>query len=211
MIKNILKILIFILVFYSCKKKKLSNLPFVIDKNVTCDVLYKNGYKWSPGVDVTLLGKKSQDTVIYYEVHQEIIFNEEEYFEEEVEIDTVKRNEKHEQYLSQDPLVLSDSIYNLVWGNIKEQQNTICKKSKVTWRNYILKINKEVIKSFKNKIDTSNFRVLNLKEFNYNVENSYDVIEEFKVLNKVKKDTFDCSIYKLDNEYYFSSKISLNI
>ena len=209
MMKNILKALILLLVFYSCKKKKLSNLPFVIDKNITCDVLYDNGYKWSPGEDVILLGKKNQDTVIYYEVHQE--FNEEEYFkEEEVEIDTVKRNEKHEQYLSQDPLVLSDSIYNLVWGSIKEQQSTICKNSKVTWRNYILKINKDLVKSFKNKIDTSNFRILYLKEFNYNVENSYDVIKEFKVLNKVKKDTFDCSIYKLDNGYYFSSKISLN-
>lgn len=206
--KNWIKILVFFLVFYSCKEKKISSFPFEVDKDITCDDLYKNGYKRSFGVDVILLGKKSQDTIIYYEVYQKLTFKKED-FHEEVKLDTVKKDKKSEEYLKQDPLVLSDSIYSLVWGNIKEQQRNICKKSRVTWRNYIVKIGKDQIKNYKSKIDSISLKIIDSRKFDFSTNEPFKIIEEFKVVNKIKRDTFNCSIYKDNNGYYFSSTISL--
>lgn len=208
--ENVFKFLVLVTLICACDKKVISNNPFEIDKDITCNELYDNGYKWSPGVDVILLGKKTSDTLVYYQVHQELNIKEEELFEE-VEADTtsVDETEKYKVYLNQDPLVLSDSIYNLVWGDLKEQQNAFCEKSKVVWRNCIIKLEKEKVKRFSDKIESKRYKVLNLNKFNLNQEKSYAVLERFRVLNKIKRDTFDCSIYREENEYYFSSRISI--
>lgn len=203
--KKVISILLLIF-FFSCEKKKLSNYPFIVTKNVTCNDLYENGYKWSPGVDVILLGKKIQDTIIYYQIHQEYVYNNIDFDEsdEETLIDTIVKVNKYQKYLNQDPLILSDSIYSLVWGDIEEQQKNICKNSSVFWRNFELKIKESEVIDFMKSLDTINYKIIKEKK-----NKSIYHIRDFKVVNLIQKDTFNCYIDDYEGIYTFSSSIRL--
>lgn len=187
----------------------MSNHPFIVTENISCNDLYENGYRWSPGVDVILLGKKIKDTVIYYQVYKDLNYDEDTFFEDdkETKMDTIKVKEvyPYQKYLDQDPLILSDSIYRLVWGDIKEQQKSICKDCKVNWRNFRLKIKEFEIENFIHRIDTVNYRIIDYKE----TRNNYS-IKDFGIINLIEKDTFQCSIYKDNGAFYFSSTKRIN-
>ena len=199
-----------VLFFSSCKNKKVINEPFYYTEGLTCDDLFAEGYKWVPGVDVTLIGKKIGDTIIHYQIYQKLEpIKYEDYDVEELNEIIEPENEQEldvSQYLEQDPLTLSDSIYNLVWGDTKKQQKNFCNNSKVIWRNFILKIDDLDIEKIINDIiiKKDSFEIINHKE-----DKSDYTLENFELINTVKKDTFNCSIYKRDGEFYFSSSVKI--
>ncbi len=208
--KRNLIFLCIISLFFSCKNIKITNHPFSYTKGLTCDALYTDGYKWRPGVDVILLGKKIGDTIIHYQITEEEVenFNDDNFksFSEETALDTVFEVSKYQRYLDQDPLILSDSIYNLVWGNVKDQQNDFCKNGQVIWRNFILKINESDVDSIINKLNI-NKKIYKLIDIKVNEGEYY--LKHFKVINSIKKDTFNCSVYNDNEEFYFASSIKI--
>ena len=145
--KKLICLLIFSFLVFSCEKKEISNLPFEVTKNISCDDLYNDSYKRTFGVDVLMIGKKMNDTIIHYELNSPIRETKTDYslINEEiipVEIDTVIEKNLHQKYIDLDPLTLSDSLYNVVWQDIKYQQNVVCDNTTVYWRNFILEIKK---------------------------------------------------------------------
>ena len=74
-----------------------------------------------------MVGKRVNDTTTYYQI--EIPFNENKQpsYEnsEEVELNPIREVNKYQKYIDKHALTLSDSIYNLVWGNPKNQINMI--------------------------------------------------------------------------------------
>jgi len=206
-LRKFICLLILSLLIFSCYKNEVSYLPFEVNHNITCDDLYEDGFRRTFGVDVVLIGKKMNDTVIHYQIDYplyNIEFNINDLEENIlVEIDTIKKVSEYDKYLKQDALELNDSIYEFVYGSIKKQKKDICNNGSVSWRNFILKIKQSEIKNFRNRIDTSKYKILDLqKESNYS-------IEEFEVVNLVTKDRFYCSIYEQNKNYYFSSTFTL--
>lgn len=117
------------------------------------------------------------------------------------------REYKYKEYLEKPSLELSDSIYELVWGKMKGQQQFHCIEDKGVpgWRNYTLKINKTEVQTFRNSIDTIKYKIINVlvdTKYNYN-------LDTFKVLNLKTKDTFYCSIKEYERDYHFYSNIYL--
>lgn len=197
----------FIFFFSSCKKEKLKSSAFEVDRNIDCDELYENGFRRMFGVDILLIGRKRNDTIIYYEVSEKI--EPIEYIPaEEVEIlekqELVSEKDIYEKYRNQDPLELTDSIYELAWENLKDQQNDICKEGKIYNRYFLDEIEQSELLVYHKKIDTSKYKILELRK----IDNS-NLKLEFKVLNLRKKDIFQCSTYKMDNKYYFSSTVTI--
>jgi hypothetical protein len=197
------------ILFFSCKKEKPSILPFLVNHHISCSDLYREGYKRIFGIDVVMIGKKTKDTEIYYEIELPVNKNPEDYIfynsEEEVLIDTIKRVNKYQKYIDQDALDLTDSIYNIVWGNPKNQIDWIKKeKGYAYWRNYNIRIKESEVKTFRNTIDKKLYKVFDVHS---NTGHEHE-IEYFKVINLIEKDTFDCYIIKDEqNDYYFSSQI----
>lgn len=197
---------------FSCEKREISMLPFEVNHSVTCNDLYYSGCRRIWGVDVLLIGKKVKDTTVYFQVSEpvyEVDWNHE-YMQPELEeeSDTISKGEhKYKQYIEKPPLELSDSIYELVWGKMKDQQQFHCIEDKGVpgWRNYTLKIKKSEAKTYRNSIDTSKYKIINVQVdtmYNYN-------LDTFKVLNLKTKDTFNCSIREYQGEYHFYSNIHL--
>ncbi|ARV14594.1 hypothetical protein BTO07_05255 [Polaribacter sp. SA4-12] len=192
----------------SCEKKQISILPFEVTKDVSCGDLYDGGYKRSFGVDVILIGKKMNDTTIYYQIDIPPINPEEIIFYNSNEniltvIDTLDRVTKYDKYLEKDALELSDSIYELVWQDINLQKNDVCDEGNVSWRNFILGLKKSETINYRNTIDTTKYKILDVEK-----ESQY-LIDQFDVVNLITKDTFNCSVYKQNKKYYFSSTFTL--
>jgi hypothetical protein len=207
-VKRFIYLLVVTLILSSCKKKQISILPFEVTKDVSCDDLYGDGYKRSFGVDVILIGKKMNKTTIYYEVDIPPRNSEEIFFSDLVEdiiteIDTVVKATKYDKYLEMDALALSDSIYELVWQDINLQRNDVCDEGNVSWRNFMLELKESETIDYRNTIDTANYKVLDVEK-----ESQY-LIDQFKVVNLITKDTFNCSVYKQNKKYYFSSTFTL--
>ncbi|MEE9409120.1 MAG: hypothetical protein V3V28_13715 [Polaribacter sp.] len=179
-------------------------------KNLSCNDLYNSGYKRTFGIDVIMIGKIMNDTMIHYQIDipardfKELDFSS---LEENtpVKIKTVKKITKYDKYLEMEALELNDSIYEFVWGSIKQQQKDVCKEGLIGWRNLILKLNESEIKNYRKTIDTLKYKAFNYKKHS---ENSY-VEESFNVLNLKQKDTFYCLIYKQEDQYLFSSTITI--
>ena len=205
--KKFICLLIISFLLFSCEKKEISNLPFEINSNISCDDLYENGYKRTFGVDVVLIGKIMNDTIIHYQVDLPSEKNDIDYndFEENtiVAVDTFRRATVYDKYLIKDALELNDSIYELVWGNIKKQKRDVCNKGSVSWRNFMIELKKNKAKNYRNTIDTNKYRIFDLEK-----ESQYS-IDEFKVVNLVTKDTFNGSVYEQNKKYYFSSTFTL--
>jgi hypothetical protein len=208
-LKNLICLLIISLLFFSCEKKEIYNLPFEVNRNITCNDLYNADYKRTFGVDVTMIGKIMNDTIIHYEITEPVIdYDMDFYYSEEnipTELDTIKKATKYDKYLEMDALELNDSIYEYVWGNIKEQQKYVCEEGSIAWRNFMLELKESEIKSYRKTIDTVKYKIFNVK---INPKSSYS-IEKFKVVNLITKDTFNCSVYEQNKKYFFSSTISL--
>lgn len=200
--KFILSLSVLILIF-SCKKENISNLPFEVNRDITCGDLYREGYKRTFGVDVTMVGKIMNDTIIHYQITEPIIDYDIDFydFEENIptELDTVKKKTKYDKYLKMDALELNDSIYEYVWGNIEEQQKYVCEEGAIAWRNFMLELKESETENYRNTIDPNNYKILDLDN-----ESKYS-IDEFKVVNLIANDTFICSVYKQNKKYYFSS------
>lgn len=206
--KKFISLLVVALSFSSCAKKQISTLPFEVTKDVSCNDLFEEGYKRSFGVDVILIGKKMNDTTIYYQIdtppidYEEINFSD---LEEDIitDFDTIKELTKYDKYLEMDALALSDSIYELVWQDINLQRNYVCDEGNVSWRNFMLELEESETINYRSTIDRTKYKVLNLEKVsNY-------AIDEFKVVNLITKDTFDCSVNKQNKKYYFSSTFTL--
>lgn len=192
----------------SCKKEKLNYHPFEINRNISCNDLYENGFRRTFGIDVMMIGKKINDTIIHYEVNYppiESIVDYNEFEEESIpsEIDSTQTANIYQMFSDYDPLSISDSLYNVIWQDLKVQQKDVCIEGKVVWRNFMLELEQFEAENYRKTIDSNKYKILNIeKESNYS-------IDEFKVINLISKDTFNCSIYEQNKKYYFSSTYAL--
>ncbi|APG64838.1 hypothetical protein LPB136_05455 [Tenacibaculum todarodis] len=207
-VKKFICLLVVTLILSSCEKKQISILPFEVTKDVSCGDLYDNGYKRSFGVDVILIGKKMNDTTIFYQIDIPTIAPEERTFynfykSRPTVVNPINKSTKYDKYLEMDALTLKDSIYEFVWGDIQKQQRDICSEGKVSWRNFMLELKKEETENYRNTIDTNKYKILNI-----NKDSDY-YIDKFKVVNLITKDTFYCSVYEQNKKYYFSSTFTL--
>jgi hypothetical protein len=189
----------------SCKKEKIPYHPFEINRNISCDDLYDNGFKRLFGIDVLMIGKKMNDTIIHYQVTEHFDNFDNEIIEnQEIDIsEQILKKDVYHKYIELDALELNDSIYELVWENIEEQSEYACDKGEIYWRNFIVKIDKSEIKNYRKTIDTSKYKIIEI-----DIPDTY-LIDSFEVLNLKKKDTFYCSIYERDKKHFFSSTISI--
>tara|TARA_R110001632_G_C11310566_1_gene414617 strand:+ start:289 stop:909 length:621 start_codon:yes stop_codon:yes gene_type:complete len=202
-LKKIGLLLCSVFLIASCKKNVLSNQPFELDRNITCNDLYDDGYKRIFGVDVILIGKKTDSVEIHYQIaFPKDNLNEQVYIgiNEMVEINDSREIDRYEKYREMNPLELSDSIYKLAWNDPIEQKKDICSKGELQWRNYEVVIsNKD---KFKNKIDRLKYKILQEKFDAY-----YE--DKFKVVNLKTKDTFHCYIEEREGKISFSSQIQI--
>lgn len=202
--KKFICLISLLIVFSSCKKEKLTYHAFEINKNINCDDLYDNQFRRVFGIDVLMIGKKIGDTIIHYEVTEHFDKSDFGKSKQNVRNDISKIEKKvYDKYREQDALELNDSIYQLVWEDIDYQRKYVCKKGEVYWRNFIVELNKPDIINYRNKIDTLNYKILEIEN-----PSSYP-LDSFEVVNLKTKDTFYCSIYEMDKKYYFSSTISI--
>lgn len=178
--------------------------PFEINRNISCDDLYDNGFKRIFGIDVLMTGKKMNDTIIHYQISEHFDKSDFKKYKEMKE-DNNSENQKrvYDKYREIDALELNDSLYQKVWENIDFQREYVCRKGEIYWRNFMLKINKSDIKNYRNKIDTLKYKILEIEN-----PSSY-ALDSFEVVNLKKKDTFYCSIYEMNKKYFFSSTISI--
>ena len=207
LLRKFIWLLAFSLILFSCKKEKLVFSAFELNKHLSCNDLYDNGFKRTFGIDVLMIGKIMNDTIVHFQISEPKLKNEiySDDFYEEIRIEnyTLKKESTYDEYLKKDALELNDSIYQLVWQNIKEQKKDICKEGVITWKNFILELDKSEINKYRQTIDISKYKILEIEN-----PSSYN-LDSFKVLNVKKKDTFYCSIYKQNEKYYMSSTISL--
>jgi hypothetical protein len=203
LLKKISLLLCCVFLIASCKKNVSSNQPFELDRNITCNDLYDDGYKRVFGIDITMIGKKIDSVEIYYQIEfSKPKSNKQVYIgvNEMIEVNDSSEGDRYEKYREMNPLELSDSIYKLAWQEIKTQQRDICSNGQVYWRNYEVVIsNKD---KFKNKIDRLKYKILQEKFDAY-----YE--DKFKVVNLKTKDTFHCYIEEREGEISFSSQIQI--
>ena len=211
--KTLFNLSIILLILSSCRNKHeiVSREPFEIDRNLNCEGLVKNGYKWMPGDDVILIGKKTEDTLDYYQLEYPSVWDEKPPYESipelEEETGTLQPTGNQEEindaemaYIN--PLDLPDSVYQSRWGSIK--QNELCNKATVYWRYYRQRLNESEIENFRKKLDSQKYSIIA-----YPAPVPSHLIEYFKVVNLSTKDTFNCQIFKEDNNYYLSTSITL--
>ena len=203
--KKMFYLLFFLPLIFSCENKTISNLPFEVTKDVTCDDLYNNGYRRIFGVDVSLIGKKYDNVEIIYGLeHFRKEWNPEINNEVDFKLDTILSNKYYELYKNDNWLEVPDSIYYNIWGNKEVLRKLDCENSYLFARNYDIILLEKEIRNIRKTIDTTKFKIFDIY---YNKESNFE-IENFKVINISKKDTFQCSTYKdQKNKYHFTTSI----
>ncbi|QCX37553.1 hypothetical protein FF125_03545 [Aureibaculum algae] len=183
--------------------------PFEIDKSITGFDLLNNGYRWMPGVDVILIGKKTKDTLDYYQLD----FSDEETNEEEIypiwedEEVSIQKVETIVSTLEEsiDPLDMPDSMYNRIWRVDEKRYKEVFGNGIPSGRYFYITMTKENLDGFIKNIDSSKYELKRKSEVHdYN-------FDEFLIVNLRLKDTFRCSVKALeDGRFEFVSQISLN-
>ncbi len=136
----------------SCKPKDKFDCrePFKINRNLNCDLLVKKGYTWMRGDDVILIGKRTSDTLIYYQIKYPIL-----------------------------EIKPSQNDSELVVNSSDKMPSKFCENGIVSWKNFELKLDSTRVFDFKNKIDAVKYKVLPtryaLKESDY-IKEAYQVI-----------------------------------
>jgi len=177
------------------------NTPFEINHQITCETLIEDGYRWMPGVDVIIIGKRTGDTLIGYQMdYQRELVDEENYFilDEEIigeQIDIIM--EEEEDVIPSPKEKTTEEIQEEFGKNPSE----MCDGATVCWRIYQVRISKEVAAHYKENIDRGKFAILKSK---YNSDIGY-----FDVVNISTKDTFSCIINEEKDSWYFEASISL--
>ncbi|GHC65830.1 hypothetical protein [Ulvibacter litoralis] len=150
---KILIIYIFLVsILFSCNQKdEFDNRePFKINRNLNCDLLIQKGYTRIFGEDVILIGKRTSDTLIYYQIEYPIR-----------EIELSQTDSESDDYPS------------------TEKPRDICDDGTVYWRNFELKLDSTRAFNFNSEIDKTMFKILpasyELGESNY-IKDAYRVI-----------------------------------
>ncbi|AUC76067.1 hypothetical protein [Olleya sp. Bg11-27] len=179
--KHSITFIFLILISFSCQQKNKIDYrkPFKINRNLNCELLIEKGYARIFGEDVMLIGKKNFDTLIYYQIDYPV-----------KEIENYQNSTELENNLS----------------NGKEKK--LCENGTVYWRNFKLELDSVNALDYKNKIDTSKYKVL--KETSEKRKSDY-FIDSYQVVNLIDKDTFHCSITKSDGIWLFQSTIEIEV
>ncbi len=158
--------------------------PFEINYKLSCEGLIENGYTRLWGDDVVLISKEIGDTLVYYQL---------EYDQEEIESEI--------EYIVDDDF---DDSSTFIPEGSKEFYSKLCENSYVYFRNYKLKLNENKFNSLKylESIDASQYKVITHDRLYWQEG------ERFEVLNLKTQDTFNCSITKEDEFWYFQSSIT---
>lgn len=192
-------IFIFVLVGCSTDPKKIERHPFKIDHSITGFDLVSNGYRWMPGVDVILLGKKTKDTLDYYEVDfpiEALTSNSGEPIEEfeEVEMQVQDTNTYIKELKEEiDPLDMPDTMYNRIWLDNDLSIQDELKNGIPINRYFYLTMTKDSLDQFINSIDEPKYKL------SREIEVPKYYLDRFLVINLHSKDTFTCSVTALEN------------
>jgi len=182
--KKTIVFLSIILFMISCSNRNYVDYrqPFEINRNLSCEVLMENEYNRIWGIDVFLIGKKINDTVVYYQI------------ESPTDYDETEVREIGEDIFPKDSISIANEIKKM------------CEKGTVYWRNYELKLDSVKALNYKNTIDKKKYKVIPI---DYGLPESLYFKDAFNVVNLKEKDTFACSIIKRENEWYFQSSIHI--
>ncbi|UTW61544.1 hypothetical protein KFE98_16220 [bacterium SCSIO 12741] len=194
-----LLILLFTLMGCSTGLKKIERHPFEIDHSITGYDLVSDGYRWMPGVDVVLLGKKTKDTLDYYQTEfptENTLYQDGDmtFLElEEEEIIQIPDTQVTEVKEEMAPLDMPDSMYNRIWWNNDPNYKEGFRKGSPINRYFYLTLTKDGLDQFMDKMDSTKYRLSR----GVNVHDNY--VDEFLILNLHSKDTFFCSVEALEN------------
>lgn len=150
--KNIITSIFFLCILFSCKQKDEFDYrkPFKVNWNLNCDLLIQKGYTRIFGNDVILIGKRTIDTLIYYQIEYP-----------NIEVEQYQNKSKLDGYSSNKKLL------------------DLCDGGTVYWRNFELKLDSGKAFNFKNRIDKVKYQILpasyKLEESNY-IKDVYRVI-----------------------------------
>lgn len=200
----------------SCKPKKIQRLPFEIDRSVSASDLVYDGYRWMPGVDVILIGKRTQDTLDYYQIDfpseelekedEDLEMKTEEFEEEEIEFSNQEYEyEEIEEEELIDPLDMLDTMYTRIWWKNDPCYKEHFKHGTPMNRYFYITFHKEELEMFIKSIDSDKYKKQNLEK----VDDNYN--DEFIVINKQTTDTFWCTVEPIEGgKFKFLSFCSLD-
>lgn len=182
--------------------------PFDVNHQLECEDLIEQGYRLMFGVDVILLGKRTGDTLEYYQLDDKPNTPGSTYTEfDESEADPTLNNYDSTLYeilKSKDPLLLTDSEYKMIYFDLSKYKEPFCKDMLPVWRRFELTIREEDTATY-HKVDDTFFEVFERKKpenHNYN-------LRTFSVINRNTKDTFNCHIYEEYGKFFFATSIDL--
>ena len=180
--KNLFKHILLISILFSCSQKDKTDYrkPFKINRNIDCQLLIDKGYTRIYGEDVILIGKRTNDTLVYYQIEYPI--NEQDLMIYDIE----------------DEIHPIDSI-----STTKEIEN-LCEDGVIYWRNFELKLDSINACNYKNTIDKTKYKII---ESSYESIEPLYFRDTYQVVNLMSKDTFDCSVINRDKNWFIQSSI----
>ncbi|MFT4848188.1 MAG: hypothetical protein ACI83B_000714 [Sediminicola sp.] len=131
--KNITISIFLVFSMFSCEQKIEfdSRQPFKVNRNLSCDLLIENRYTQIFGEDVVLIGKQTNDTLVYYQI--------------EYPIRNFEQN-------------TNDSESNI--NSTDTASRKLCDDGTIYWRNYKLKLDSLSAFNYKNSIDSIKYKIV---------------------------------------------------
>ncbi len=186
-------IIALILILASCgEPQEVTRILFKVNKQINCSDLIDQGYQWMPGVDVILLGKRTGDTLDYYQLSYD-------------RVEAISENLEFVEIETSEQMLLEPTT------DEKEEQTPdfvsvnktpeICDNATPDWRYFQITISANDTMKFINNINRDTYSVIQ-------GESDYDLYNAL-VINKETRDTFNFAISEMDGSYYVSSSINL--
>ncbi|MFC4636568.1 hypothetical protein ACFO3O_21870 [Dokdonia ponticola] len=183
MCKRLSIYILFFLILLSCNRQSKVDVrkPFEINHKLTCEGLIENGYTRLWGDDVVLVSKEIADTLVYYQL---------EYHREEIEPEV--------------GFINNDDTFIIIPEGSPDFQTKLCEDAYIYSRYFKLKFGADKHKALEyiEAIDRSQYKIIRNNRL-YPQEEEY-----FEVLNLKTQDTFNCSITREKQHWYFQSSIS---
>jgi len=188
------------------EQRRVKRHPFEIDHSITSQSLIESGYRWMPGVDVILYGKKTKDTLDYYQILFPSLDEEptdyQELNEEEISDTGLTVNKNPEETIS--PLDMPDTMYNRIWWNNDLNYQEELMKGYPINRYFYLYLPPDSLYQFIKEIDSSKYTMLRESK------TSKYYIDQFSIISIHTNDTFHCRIDSSDNgKLEFTSFINI--
>ncbi|MEM6298403.1 MAG: hypothetical protein AAF740_06915 [Bacteroidota bacterium] len=169
-------------IFSACEQQLASRKPFEVNNKVTCKDLVEQGYRWVSGEDVVLFGRRSGDTLDYYQIE----YNDELFCNDNSDYLPERRAEE-------------DSVFGITFNEVFEED---CKCTSTNWRYFSILIKPEDSLNLEKHLESDSLVIVQEEE------NPDYYLTKAVVLNLATNDTFFTSIDEREGKYYFSTSVT---